>query len=134
MNANLIQSILTDLCKSFRGKIDDQYQLVAQINITDLDQSWAVVIQPGKKMSLQNRPHDQAMYFFRVEAETLRKIYAGELTRHLSGLFRAHGAGPVETGRAYELASHCGDNDTCRRILWKAVRRAPGRRGKPARP
>lgn len=80
MNATLIQAILTDLCKSFKNKIDDQYQLVAQFNITDLEQSWAVIIQPGKKMSLQNGPHEKAMCFFRAEAETLRKIYAGDLT------------------------------------------------------
>ena len=94
MNANHIQSILTDLCKSFKNKIDDQYQLVAQFNITDLEQSWAVIIQPGKKMSLQNGPHEQAIYFFRAEAETLRKIY------HLPlGLF----GGGAQVGRHHDL-------------------------------
>jgi mannose-6-phosphate isomerase-like protein (cupin superfamily) len=72
--------MLEDLCRSYKQKAGDDINLVAQFNITDLNESWTVAVQPGQRLGFKKGPHAQAKYLFDTDAETLRQIYTGEMT------------------------------------------------------
>jgi mannose-6-phosphate isomerase-like protein (cupin superfamily)/putative sterol carrier protein len=99
-----MQKILQGMSDSFRKKIDEQYSLIAQFTVTDLNETWSVIIRQGRNITIQKGEHEQAEYFFKADAETFERIYKGEMTA-LTAAGKAKGSdvSPLEVDIAENL-------------------------------
>lgn len=71
--------ILEKMAEVFKGKIDEQYSMIAQIRIVDTDESWHVVVEEGQRAFVGEGPHEQAFLTFATTTDTLRLMYHGKL-------------------------------------------------------
>jgi mannose-6-phosphate isomerase-like protein (cupin superfamily) len=75
-----VGDILNVMAESFKNKIKDDFSAVAQFDIRDKKESWHVVVEKGRNVTVGKGPHQEARYFFFTTTDTLGLIYEGKIT------------------------------------------------------
>jgi len=96
--------ILEALAENFRNKIDDKYSTIVQFEILDNEEFWNVVVQPERRVTVNEGRHEQAQFFISITADTLRLIYDGKMTAMTAaGKAGASERPPLDVGLAEGL-------------------------------
>lgn len=75
-----VGDILNLMAESFKDKIGEDFSLIVQIEIKDKKESWHVVVEKGRNVTVGKGPHQEARYFFFTTTDTLGLIYEGKMT------------------------------------------------------
>lgn len=75
-----VDKMLHTMAKNFKNKIDEDFSLIVQFDIKDIKESWHVIVEKRRKVTLNKGPHEQARFFFLTTTDTLRLIYEGKMT------------------------------------------------------
>jgi len=75
-----VGEMLNVMAEGFKNKIDDDFSVTVQFDFKDLKQSWHVIVEKGKKVTVGKGPYQEAQLFFFTTAEILHLIYQGKMT------------------------------------------------------
>jgi mannose-6-phosphate isomerase-like protein (cupin superfamily)/putative sterol carrier protein len=75
-----VGEILASMAEVFKSKIDEDYSVIVQFDITDKEESWHVIVEEGRKVSVGKGPHEQAAFFVITTLDTLRLFLEGKMT------------------------------------------------------
>jgi mannose-6-phosphate isomerase-like protein (cupin superfamily) len=75
-----VGKILETMAEVFKSKIDEDYSAIVQFDIRDKEESWHVIVEEGRKVSVGKGPHEQAAFFVITTLDTLRLIHEGKMT------------------------------------------------------
>jgi len=78
--ASDVGKILETMSRVFKSKIDEEYSVIVQFDITDKKESWHVIVEEGRKVSVGKGPHERAGFFFVTTSDTLQLIHDGKIT------------------------------------------------------
>lgn len=80
-----VDQILEAMGEVFKSKIDEHYSVIVQFDITDKKESWHVIVEEGRKVSVGKGPHEGAGFFVITTSDTLRLIHDGKMTAMTAG-------------------------------------------------
>jgi len=72
--------ILNVMAENFKNKIQDDFSAVVQFRITDKNESWHVIVEKGRNVTVDKGPHKDAHFFFSITSDTLRLICDGKMS------------------------------------------------------
>jgi len=75
-----VRAMLDQMAESFRNKIDDDFEMVTQIDIDDGRETWHIIVEKGRQISIGRGAHKEAEFTFLTTQKTLKRIYDGKLT------------------------------------------------------
>ena len=97
-------NILENMAETFKTKIDDHYAMVVQFNMKKTKESWHVVIEEGRKVTLKKGSHERALLTFVTTTDTLRLLSIGTLdAMTAAGKARGSDSAPLELELAEDL-------------------------------
>ena len=71
--------LLKEMAAVFREKIDEQFSVIVQFEFIDTNESWYVIVEKDRKVTVHKGPHEKARYFFTTTIDTLRLIRVEKL-------------------------------------------------------
>jgi len=89
-----VGEMLERMAQAFKSKIDEQFSIIVQFDISDKKESWYVMVEKGRIVTVGKGPHKQARFFFVTTADTLRLIYEGKMTA-MTAAGKAKGSDPA---------------------------------------
>jgi len=75
-----VGEMLRVMAENFKNKIDDQFSMIVQFDIKDKKESWHVIVEKERIVTVSKGPQKQARFFFFTTVDTLRLIYDGKMT------------------------------------------------------
>ncbi len=75
-----VDEMLRTMVERFKGKINDDLSMIVQLDMRDSKESWHVIVEKGRKVTLGKGPHPGAHFSFVTTTDTLRLIYQGKMT------------------------------------------------------
>lgn len=75
-----VGKIFHTLAENFKSKIDEQFALIVQFDMKDQKESWHIIVEKGRKVTVNKGPHQEARFFFSATTDTLHLIYDGKMT------------------------------------------------------
>ena len=80
-----VGEMLESMAQVFKTKIDEHYSMIVQFDITDKQESWHVIVEQGRKMSVGKGAREGAGLFVSTTSDTLRLIQQGKMTAMTAG-------------------------------------------------
>jgi mannose-6-phosphate isomerase-like protein (cupin superfamily) len=80
-----VGQMLEIMAEVFKSKIDEDYSMIVQFDITDQQESWHVIVEEGQKVSVDKGAHEGAGLFVITTSDTLRLIHQGKMTAMTAG-------------------------------------------------
>jgi len=80
-----VGKILETMAEVFKSKIDEHYSVIVQFDIQDKKESWHVIVEEGRKVSVGKGAHEEAGFFVITTSDTLRLIHQGKMTAMTAG-------------------------------------------------
>jgi mannose-6-phosphate isomerase-like protein (cupin superfamily) len=75
-----VGEMLIVMAESFKNKIDRDFSTIVQFDITDRKESWHVIVEKGRSVTVGEGPHKHARCLFFTTTDTLRLIFEGKMT------------------------------------------------------
>ncbi len=80
-----VDEMLGVMAEGFKKKIDEDFSAIVQFDIKDKKESWHVIVEKGRNVTIAKGPHQDARFFFSTTTDTLRLIYGGKMTAMTAG-------------------------------------------------
>ena len=80
-----VRQMLEIMTEVFKSKIDEHYSMIVQFDIQDKKESWHVIVEEGRKVSMNKGAHEGAGLFVVTTSDTLRLIHQGKMTAMTAG-------------------------------------------------
>ncbi|KPL02674.1 MAG: hypothetical protein AMJ90_05125 [candidate division Zixibacteria bacterium SM23_73_2] len=75
-----VSDMLNYMAEVFKGKIDEDFSVVVQFDFKDINESWHVMVEKGRKVTVNKGLHNGAQFIFITTVDTLGLIYGGKMT------------------------------------------------------
>jgi mannose-6-phosphate isomerase-like protein (cupin superfamily) len=89
-----VEYMLQAMGENFQNKIAEDFSLIVQLDVEPQGQSWHIIVEKGKHVTIGHGPHKHAQFIFTTTAETLRRIYEGKMSA-LTAAAKARASDPA---------------------------------------